>query len=533
MCGIVGVISKSPVNQLIYDALLLLQHRGQDAAGIVTMQGTKCFMHKARGMVRDVFRTRNMRALPGNVGLGQVRYPTAGNAYSEEEAQPFYVNAPFGIVLVHNGNLTNAHALKAELFSTDHRHINTESDSEVLLNVLAHELERNTRELQERVMAVRMVPIGATFSRFPRLVRDLASTFGKKITLQTVGEETELDKGVVERIGDPLTHLIRNAIDHGIESPAERVAAGKPEEGHIVLRAFHEGGSVAVEIADDGGGLNTARIREKAIATGLLSPDADATDEQIHSLIFEPGFSTAQTVTDVSGRGVGMDVVRKNIEALGGSVTIQSERGRGTRFRIKLPLTLAILDGLLLRVGEETYIFPLVSIIESLRPSGANLRTVLGRGEVVIVRGEFVPLLRLHRIFETTGHVSNPTEGLVVLVENEGQKLGILADEILGQSQVVIKNLEANYRKVEGIMGATIMGDGRVALILDVQSLARLSERGRTGEASTNAQQTNAARSLTETTPMRTGSKGRASEAEASGAEAGAGAGVVMGGATA
>lgn len=336
------------------------------------------------------------------------------------------------------------------------------------------EMERNTRELQERVMAVRMMPIGSVFSRFPRLVRDLAASFGKTIALRMSGEETELDKSVVERIGDPLTHLVRNAVDHGIESSEVRRTTGKPEEGTIGLRAFHAGGSVIVEVTDDGGGLNLPRVREKAIDKGLLGADAVVSDDQIAALIFEPGFSTAEKVTDVSGRGVGMDVVKRNVEELNGSVSVHTEHGRGTRFRIRLPLTLAILDGMTMSVGDEVYILPLTTIVESLRPSAESLRTVLGRGEVVALRGEYVPLLRLHSMFGTATQVTDPTRGLVIIVENEGNRLGILVDEILGQAQVVIKTLEHNFRKVDGIMGATILGDGRVALILDVAGLTRL-----------------------------------------------------------
>jgi two-component system chemotaxis sensor kinase CheA len=306
----------------------------------------------------------------------------------------------------------------------------------------------------------------------------LANNLGKKITCEMVGQETELDKQVMERIGDPLTHLIRNAADHGIEPPDERVRQGKPEEGTIRLTAFHQGDSVIIEMADDGRGLNTERIREKGIAQGLLRPDQEASVEEVHALIFAPGFSTAATVSDVSGRGVGMDVVRRNVEALNGTITIASDPGRGTRIRIKLPLTLAIVDGLCLALQEETFILPLLSIVESLQPRPEQVRTVLGRGEVLWVRGEPLPLLRLGRLLGMSCRVTDPTQGLVVIAESEGRKVGVLVDELLGQSQVVIKNLEANYRKVDGIAGATILGDGRVALILDVNGLTRLAARG-------------------------------------------------------
>jgi two-component system chemotaxis sensor kinase CheA len=337
------------------------------------------------------------------------------------------------------------------------------------------EMERNTRELQERVMAVRMLPIGNTFSRFPRMVRDLAAALNKKIAVRMVGEETELDKGVIEHIGDPLTHLVRNAVDHGVEAPEERQRAGKPEQAVIRLHAFHQGGNVVIEVADDGGGLNTGRIRQKAIAQGLISADDALGEDQLHALIFQPGFSTVTAVSDLSGRGVGMDVVKKNVEALNGTVSIFSEPGRGTRVRIKLPLTLAIIDGLSLQVGQQTYILPLIAISESLQPRPEQVKHVLGQGEVVVVRGEFLPLLRLHHLFAIPTRVTDPSQGLVVIIENEGKKLGLLVDELLGQSQVVIKNLEANFRKVEGVIGATIMGDGRVALILDVQGLTRIA----------------------------------------------------------
>ncbi len=340
------------------------------------------------------------------------------------------------------------------------------------------ELERNTRELQERVMAVRMLPIGNSFSRFPRLVRDLAAKLNKKIAVQMIGEDTELDKGVIERIGDPLTHLVRNAADHGLESPDERRAAGKPEQGVIRLQAYHQGGNVIIEVADDGRGLNTERIRQKALSQGLINPDDNLSEEQIHALIFHPGFSTAAVVSDVSGRGVGMDVVKKNIEALNGSMMITSESGWGSCFRIKLPLTLAIIDGLSLSVGEEIYILPLTAIVESIRPRPEQVKRVMSQGEVVAVRGEFLPLLRLHSLFDIPARITDPARGLVVIVENEGKRLGLLVDELLGQAQVVIKNLETNYHKVEGVIGATIMGDGRVALILDVLGLTRLAALG-------------------------------------------------------
>jgi two-component system chemotaxis sensor kinase CheA len=337
-------------------------------------------------------------------------------------------------------------------------------------------VERNTRDLQERVMAVRMVPIGSIFSRFPRIVRDLAAQLGKEVRLELEGEETELDKGVVEKISDPLTHLIRNSLDHGVEPPDERERCGKPREGVVRLRALTEGGSVFVEIADDGAGLNTERIRAKALEKRLMRPDDNWSQEQIHQLIFQPAFSTAAKVSDVSGRGVGMDVVKKNVESLGGAVAIHSTRGEGARFRIKLPLTLAILDGLSLSVGGQIFILPLVSIVESFRPRASALKTLLSGGEVALVRGQALPLLRAHRLLGIEHAQTDPTKALLAIVESDGRRVALLVDELCGQSQVVIKNLDANFRRVEGVMGATIMGDGRVALILDVPGLIRLSE---------------------------------------------------------
>ncbi len=336
------------------------------------------------------------------------------------------------------------------------------------------DLERHTRELQERAMRIRMTPVGAIFSRFPRLVHDIGQTLGKRISLEIGGEETELDKGMVERMVDPLTHLVRNAVDHGIETPAERRRAGKPEQGSLRLTACHQGGNVIVEVADDGRGLATARIRAKAIERGLIPADENLTEEQIHALIFRPGFSTAETVSDVSGRGIGMDVVKKSVEALNGTVTLRTASGRGSTIRIKLPLTLAILDGLLLKVGKQTYVMPLVSIVESIRPRREQIRDVAGRGDVIVVRKAPLQLLRLGRIFHIP-QTGDPAGGLAVIVEHEGRQLALLVDELLGQQQVVVKSLETNFRKVEGITGATILGDGSAALILDIAGIVAMS----------------------------------------------------------
>jgi two-component system, chemotaxis family, sensor kinase CheA len=337
------------------------------------------------------------------------------------------------------------------------------------------ELERHTRELQDRAMRIRMTPVGTIFSRFPRLVHDTGKALAKQVTLEISGEETELDKGVVERIADPLTHLVRNAVDHGIETPAERLDAGKPAEGSVRLSAYHQGGNVIVELADDGRGLNTDRIRAKGIERGLITSEQEMSADQIHALIFKPGFSTSETVSDMSGRGVGMDVVKKSVDELQGTVAIETERGRGCTVRIKLPLTLAILDGLLLRVGEQTYVMPLVSIVESIRPRPEQVQNLAGRGEVVVVRKHPLPLLRLGRMFGIPAEVTDPARGLVVVVEHDGRQLALLVDELLGQQQVVVKSLETNFRKVDGITGATILGDGRAALILDIAGLVTMS----------------------------------------------------------
>lgn len=334
-------------------------------------------------------------------------------------------------------------------------------------------MERNTRELQDRVMAVRMVPMGAVFNRFPRVVRDIASMTNKRIRLDITGEDTELDKGMVELLADPLTHLVRNAADHGIERPEDRVAAGKPEEGVVTLRALHEGGNVVVEVKDDGRGMQTERIRQKAISLGLLSANDNPSEEEIHAMIFAPGFSTAAKVTDVSGRGVGMDVVKRNVEGMGGTVSFRTEAGRGSTLRIRLPLTMAIMEGLSVRVGHQVFVVPLLSIVESFRPTPDQVSTVLGSGEVVRVRGEPIRLLRLHEVLGIEPTETDPCRALVCVVEAGNAHAAVLVDELLGQAQVVVKSLETNFRKIEGITGATILGDGRVALILDVHAIVQ------------------------------------------------------------
>ena len=339
-----------------------------------------------------------------------------------------------------------------------------------------HQLERNTRDLQEVIMSVRMLPISFVFSRFPRVVRDLAGKLGKQVELKTLGEGTELDKGLIEKIADPLTHLVRNSLDHGIESPERRLAAGKPEKGTITLKASHQGGNIVIEVADDGGGLNRAKILGKARERGLTMRD-DMSDAEVWMLIFEAGFSTAEVITDVSGRGVGMDVVKRNISAMGGRVEIDSVEGHGTRILIRLPLTMAILDGLSVAVGEQTYIIPLGYIIESLLMADKDMRTVSGGGHMVHVRGEYLPLMALHEVFNVPNSNVKKDARIVVIVEAEGKKIAVLVDELLGQHQVVIKSLESNFRKLPGISGATIMGDGKVALILDVAALSSVPAR--------------------------------------------------------
>ncbi len=334
------------------------------------------------------------------------------------------------------------------------------------------QLTRNTRELQEAVMSIRMMPMDFVFSRFPRMVRDLAGKLGKKVDFITHGAATELDKGLIERIVDPLTHLVRNSIDHGIEMPAARVAAGKSEAGRLFLSAGHQGGNIVIEVADDGAGLNREKILAKAAQSGLAVADG-MTDAEVWQLIFAPGFSTADIVTDVSGRGVGMDVVKRNITAMGGSIDIRSARGFGTTISISLPLTLAILDGMSIRSGEEVYILPLGFVVESLQPARDDLKDIAGRGRVVKVRGEYLPLIALHDMFGIAPRFTDPCEAILVILETEGRKAALFVDELVGQQQVVVKNLESNYRKVTGISGATILGDGGVALILDVAALLR------------------------------------------------------------
>ena len=336
------------------------------------------------------------------------------------------------------------------------------------------DLDRNTRDLQESVMSIRMIPMSTVFSRFPRMLRDLATKLGKKVEFVTKGEATELDKGLVEKITDPLTHLVRNSCDHGIELPAERLAKGKPEHGTITLAASHQGGSILIEVRDDGKGLSREKLIAKARERGIDAPDS-MTDADVWSLIFAPGFSTAEVVTDVSGRGVGMDVVKKNITALGGTVEIDSAEGYGMSVKVRLPLTLAIMDGMSVGVGDEVYILPLMSVIESFQVTPGLVKTIGGSGHVIEVRDEYMPVLDLEQVFQVPRFDFENAGGIIVVAEAEGGRVALRVDSLLGQQQIVVKNLEANYRRVDDISGATIMGDGRVALILDVGGLVRRS----------------------------------------------------------
>jgi two-component system chemotaxis sensor kinase CheA len=345
-------------------------------------------------------------------------------------------------------------------------------DAERFRSSLAN-LERNMRGLQESVMRVRMLPISFVFSRFPRMARDLAQRLGKQIELKLTGQETELDKTVMEKIGDPLVHLVRNSIDHGVEMPDVRVAKGKSALGTVHLDACHRGGNIAVEVSDDGAGLDKERILAKARSRGLVAPNDILSDEQVYDLIFLPGFSTAEMTTDVSGRGVGMDVVRRNVHELGGKIEIRSFPGKGSKFLITLPLTLAIVDGQTVAVGSETYIVPLVSIVESMQLKPAQVSRIAGRGEVISFRGDYLPIIRLHEVFGVEPRSRALHEGLIVVAEGDGRRVGLFVDDLLGQQQVVIKSLETNYGRIDGVSGATILGDGCVSLILDLPGLIR------------------------------------------------------------
>ena len=341
------------------------------------------------------------------------------------------------------------------------------------LNAGLETLSQHLRELQEGVMAIRTQPVKTVFGRMPRLVRELASQLGKDVRLEVSGEATEIDKTVVEQLVDPLTHLLRNALDHGLESSDERVAAGKTAQGLIRLSAEQRGGRIIIELSDDGRGINRAKVLERARDRGLIEPDAALSDAEIDELIFKPGFSTASLVSAVSGRGVGMDVVRRNITSLGGRVSITSRDGEGSRFSLSLPLTLAVMDGLVVSVGAEIYVVPLTAIVESLRPHAKNINTIYGGGQVLSARGQFIPLLCLAQRFGVKNALTDASRGIVVIVETDNSdRLAIMVDDLVGQQQIVVKNLEENYDHIPGVAGATILGDGRVALILDVVSLA-------------------------------------------------------------
>jgi two-component system chemotaxis sensor kinase CheA len=345
------------------------------------------------------------------------------------------------------------------------------------------QLEQNTRELQESVMKIRMMPISFAFSRFPRLVRDLGGQLGKQVNLVMLGENTELDKTVMEKIGDPLVHLVRNSLDHGLETTEQRLAAGKPGEGTITLNAYHQGGNIVIEVKDDGAGLNEERILNKARQKGLVPETQELSSEEIHQLIFLPGFSTADVVSDISGRGVGMDVVRRNIAELNGSIEVKSKRGKGSTFIIRLPLTLAILDGQLVKVKDETYIFPLVSIVESIQLQKRSLNHVTGSQYVMKLRDEYIPIVRLDELFNLRASDDEFENPMLVVVEGDNEKIGIVVDDLLGQQQVVIKSLEQNYKRVTGISGATILGDGTVALIIDVSDVGKNLDKSAKGQS--------------------------------------------------
>lgn len=340
------------------------------------------------------------------------------------------------------------------------------------------QLARNSRELQECVMQIRMLPISFAFNRFPRLVHDLSRTLGKKVDLKFAGEHTELDKTVLEKISDPLVHLVRNALDHGLETPQQRIAAGKEPTGTLELGAYHEGGNIIIEVRDDGAGLNRERILKKAIERGLIAKDHALSDEETDNLIFMPGFSTAEQISDVSGRGVGMDVVRRNIADLGGHVQMFSEAGRGSRIRIRLPLTLAILDGQLVRVGSEIYVISLLAIVETIQIKRERLSSIAGKAEVFRLRNEYLPVVKLYQQFGIEPDSHNAVDGLLVIVEADGTRIGLLVDDLLAQQQVVIKSLESNFKSVSGLAGATILGDGAIALIIDVPGLIQSAAHG-------------------------------------------------------
>jgi two-component system chemotaxis sensor kinase CheA len=369
-------------------------------------------------------------------------------------------------------NLVGELVITQAMLAQKSRELDSASNQPLLAGLA--DLDRNTRDLQEAVMSIRMIPMSVVFNRFPRMLRDLAAKLGKKVDLITHGESTELDKGLVEKITDPLTHLIRNSCDHGLEMPEERIAKGKTENGTITLSASHQGGSILIEVRDDGKGLSREKLLKKAREKGMDAPDS-MSDNDVWNLIMAPGFSTAEVVTDVSGRGVGMDVVKKNIASLGGTVEIDSAEGYGMSVKVRLPLTLAIMDGMTVRVSDEVYILPLSSVIESFQIKPSDINTVAQGAQLVKVRDEYMPVIELERVFQVPRFEFNASSPIMVVVEADGSRVALMVDELLGQQQVVIKNLESNYRKVPNVSGATILGDGKVALILDTSVLVRRS----------------------------------------------------------
>ena len=450
------------------------------AAGIEEGDGFGFFVPLASVPESPAVATGIVPAAPEPATLAPA-FPAPTVPEPREAAKPKHAPAPVGDASIRVGvekvdqliNLVGELVItQAMLLATAHEM--QESAPERLVNGLT-QLERNSRDLQEAVMSIRMLPISFVFSRFPRVVRDLSGKLGKQVELKMSGETTELDKGLIERITDPLTHLIRNSLDHGIESPEKRIAAGKAPGGTITLKAAHQGGNIVIEVGDDGAGLNRQKILSKAKERGFVVSD-QMSDQDVWALIFEPGFSTADQVTDVSGRGVGMDVVRRNIQAMGGRIEIESMTGIGTRMTVRLPLTLAILDGMSVSVGEEIYIIPLSYVVESLQPKPADIKTVSNQGRVIQVRGEYLPVVALHEVFAANPTVREFHEGIMVVLNSDGAKAALFVDALVGQHQVVIKSLEQNYRKVRGISGATIMGDGRVALILDTSALVSMAK---------------------------------------------------------
>jgi two-component system chemotaxis sensor kinase CheA len=338
------------------------------------------------------------------------------------------------------------------------------------------ELEQLTREIQDSVMAIRAQPVKPLFQRMTRIVREVADATGKSVRLKTEGEATEVDKTVIERLADPLTHMIRNAVDHGLESPEKREAAGKPAEGVVKLTAAHRSGRIVIEVSDDGAGINRARVLDSAIKKGLIAEGTQLTDTETDNLLFLPGFSTAASISNISGRGVGMDVVKRSIQALGGRISITSRPGLGTTFSMSLPLTLAVLDGMVVSVGERTFVVPITAIVETLKPKAADVHGLGSEARVMSIRDSFIPLIDVACELGYGASPTEPTEGVAILVESEDSaRHALIVDKILDQRQVVIKSLEANYGQVDGIAAATILGDGRVALILDVDAIVKRS----------------------------------------------------------